>query len=312
MKPDVLIAVGLMPQVMDTLAAEFATYRLWEAADQAALLAEIGPRVRAIATNGVRGAEGKLIAALPKLEIIACYGVGVDAIDLTAARARGIIVTNTPDVLTDDVADMAVALLLAASRRLSQGDRHVRSGAWLKGDMMLTRKFTGSRVGILGLGRIGQAVAQRCAAFGCTIAYHGPRQKPGVPYRYVASLPELARDSDFLVVTCPGGAATRGLVDRAVLDALGPEGILVNVSRGSVVDEPALVAALVEKRLGGAGLDVFVDEPRAPEALFAMDNVVLQPHQGSATVETRGAMGDLVINNLRNHFAGRPAITPVK
>src|SRR5262249_2146103 len=178
MKPDVLIAVGLMPQVMDTLAAEFATYRLWEAADQAALLAEIGPRVRAIATNGVRGAEGKLIAALPKLEIIACYGVGVDAIDLAAARPRGIIVTNTPDVLTDDVADMAVALLLAASRRLSQGDRHVRSGGWLEGDMMLTRKFTGSRVGILGLGRIGQAVAQRCAAFGCTIAYHGPRQKP--------------------------------------------------------------------------------------------------------------------------------------
>jgi lactate dehydrogenase-like 2-hydroxyacid dehydrogenase len=311
MKAEVLIVAAMMRRVMDTLASEFTVHRLWEAADQAALLASIGPRIRGIATTGGRGAEAKLIAALPALEIIACYGVGVDAIDLAAARARGIVVTNTPDVLTDDVADLGVALLLAASRRICQGDRHVRSGAWLEGDMALTRKFTGSKVGILGLGRIGQAIARRCAAFDCEIAWHGPHAKPDVPWRFVPSLVELATDSDFLVLSCPGGAATRNLVDRRVLDALGPQGILVNVSRGSVVDEAALVAALADGRLGGAALDVFVDEPRVPPALFAMDNVVLLPHVASATVETRGAMGDLVINNLRNHFAGRPVITPV-
>src|SRR5215475_7363012 len=311
MKPEVMIVAAMMPRVMDTLASDFTAHRLWEAADQAALLASVGPRIRGIATTGGRGAEAKLIAALPALEIIGCYGVGVDAIDLAAARARGIVVTNTPDVLTDDVADLGVALLLAASRRICQGDRHVRSSAWLKGDMALTRKFSGSKVGILGLGRIGQAIARRCAAFDCNIAWHGPRAKPDVPYRFVPSLVELAKESDFLVLSCPGGAATRNLVDRAVLDALGPQGILVNVSRGSVVDEAALVAALADGRLGGAALDVFVDEPRVPPALFAMDNVVLQPHVASATVETRGAMGDLVINNLRNHFAGKKVITPV-
>jgi hydroxypyruvate reductase len=311
MKPEVLIVAAMMPRVMETLASDFDAHRLWEAPDQAALLASVGPRIRGIATTGGRGAEAKLIAALPALEIIACYGVGVDAIDLPAARARGIIVTNTPDVLTDDVADMGVALLLAASRRVCQGDRHVRSGAWLKGDLALARKFGGSKVGILGLGRIGQAIARRCGAFDCQIAYHGPRAKPGVPYRFVPSLVELARDSDFLVVSCPGGAATRNLVDRAVLDALGPQGVLINISRGSVVDEPALLEALADKRLGGAALDVFVDEPRVPPALFAMDNVVLQPHVGSATVETRGAMGDLVITNLRNHFAGKKVVTAV-
>jgi hydroxypyruvate reductase len=312
MKPEVLIVAAMMPRVMETLATEFTAHRLWEAADQAAVLASIGPRIRGIATTGGRGAEAKLIAALPALEIIACYGVGVDAIDLAAARARGIVVTNTPDVLTDDVADLGVALLLAASRRICQGDCHVRSGAWLKGDMALTRKFTGSKVGILGLGRIGQAIARRCAAFDCEIAWHGPHAKPNVPWRFVPSLVDLATESDFLVLSCPGGAATRNLVDRRVLDALGPQGILVNVSRGSVVDEAAVVAALAEGRLGGAALDVFVDEPRVPPALFAMDNVVLLPHVASATVETRGAMGDLVINNLRNHFAGKSVITPVR
>src|SRR5436190_3136978 len=239
MKPEVLIVAAMMRRVMDTLASEFAVHRLWEADDQAALLASVGPRIRGIATTGGRGAEAKLIAALPALEIIACYGVGVDAIDLAAARARGIVVTNTPDVLTDDVADLGVALLLAASRRVCQGDRYVRSSAWLEGDMGLTRKFSGSKVGILGLGRIGQAIARRCAAFDCEIAWHGPRPKPNAPYRFVASLVDLAKESDFLVLSCPGGAATRSLVDRSVLDALGPEGILINVSRGSVVDEAA-------------------------------------------------------------------------
>ena len=301
MKAELLIMAPMMSRVMETLASDYVAHRLWEAPEPATLLAELGPRIRAIATTGGRGAEAKVIAALPALEIIACYGVGVDAIDLTAAR----------DVLTDDVADLGVALAIAASRRICQGDRYVRDGAWLKGDMALTRKFTGSKVGIVGMGRIGQALARRCAGFDCAIAYHGPRAKPELPYRYVPGLVELARDSDFLVLTCPGGAATRGLVDRAVLDALGPAGILVNIARGSVVDEAALVAALADRRLGGAALDVFVDEPRVPPALFALDNVVLQPHVASATVETRGAMGDLVLTNLRNHFAGQKVVTPV-
>ncbi|MFO1057088.1 MAG: 2-hydroxyacid dehydrogenase [Dongiaceae bacterium] len=311
MKPELLILAPMMARVLETLERDYQAHRLWTAPDKAALLAEIGPRIRAIATTGGRGAEAALIAQLPALEIISCYGVGVDAIDLPAARARGIAVTNTPDVLTDDVADLALALLLATSRRICAADRHVREGRWLKGDMPLTRKFSGSRVGIVGLGRIGQAIARRCAAFDCRIAWHGPRPKPDAPYPHVASAVDLARDSDFLVLACPGGAATRGLVNAAVLDALGPEGVLINISRGSVVDEPALVAALLEKRLGGAGLDVFVDEPRVPPALLDLENVVLLPHVASATVETRGKMGDLVIGNLANHFAGKPLITQV-
>jgi lactate dehydrogenase-like 2-hydroxyacid dehydrogenase len=312
MKPELLILAPMMPRVLETLERDYQAHRLWTAPDKAALLVEVGPRIRAIATTGGRGAEAALIAALPRLEIIACYGVGVDAIDLPSARARSIVVTNTPDVLTDDVADLALALLLATSRRICVADRHVREGRWLEGDMALTRKFSGSRVGIVGLGRIGQAIARRCAAFDCRIAYHGPRPKQGVPYPYVATAVDLAHDSDFLVLACPGGAATRGLVDAAVLEALGPDGVLINISRGSVVDEPALVQALVEKRLGGAGLDVFADEPRVPEALLVLENVVLLPHVASATVETRGRMGDLVIENLERHFAGKPPITPVR
>jgi D-3-phosphoglycerate dehydrogenase len=311
MKPELLILAPMMARVLETLERDYRSHRLWSAPDKAALLAEVGPRIRAIATTGGRGAEAALIAQLPALEIIACYGVGVDAIDLPAARARGIAVTNTPDVLTDDVADLAMALLLATARRICVADRFVRDGRWLAGDMPLTRKFSGSRVGIVGLGRIGQAIARRCAAFDCRIAWHGPRPKAAAPYPYVASIVDLARDSDFLVLACPGGAATRGLVDQAVLDALGPEGVLINISRGSVVDETALVAALLEKRLGGAGLDVFVDEPRVPPVLFPLENVVLLPHVASATVETRGKMGDLMIDNLANHFAGRTLITPV-
>ena len=312
MKPQLLILAPMMARVLETLERDYVAHRLWSAPDSAALLAEIAPGIRAIATTGGRGAEAALIAALPKLEIIACYGVGVDAIDLPSARARGIVVTNTPDVLTDDVADLALALLLATARRTCAADRYVREGQWLKGDMPLARKLSGSKVGVVGLGRIGQAIARRCAAFDCEIAWHGPHAKPALPWRFVPSLVDLARDSDFLVLSCPGGAATRGVVNRAVLDALGPQGVLINVSRGSVVDEPALVAALADGRLGGAGLDVFVDEPRVPPALFAMDDVVLQPHVASATVETRGAMGDLVIDNLRKHFAGEPVITPVR
>lgn len=301
----------MMPHVMEALDNDFTVHRLWEAADREALLSQVSDKVRAVATSGHLGADAAMIDALPKLEIISCYGVGVDAIDLAHAAKRKAIVTNTPDVLNDDVANMAIALLLATSREIVNGDRYVREGKWLNGAMHLTRALRGRKLGILGLGRIGKDIARKAEVFGLDIAYHGRRRQEDVSYRYFDDLVEMARDSDFLVAICPGGPATDKIVNRAVLDALGPQGIFINVARGSVVDEPALVAALQEGRLGGAGLDVFAEEPKVPEALFAMDQVVLQPHAASATQETRRAMGDLVVDNLRAHFAGKPALTPV-
>jgi len=300
----------MMPHVMEALDSDFTVHRLWEAADRQALLKEVGANVRGIATNGHLGADSALMDALPGLEIIGCYGVGVDAIDLAHAAKRGIIVTNTPDVLNDDVANMAIALLLATSRQICLGDRYVREGRWLKGAMHLTHAIRGRQLGILGLGRIGKDIARKAEAFDMKIAYHG-RSRQDVPYAYYADLVEMARDSDFLVAICPGGPATDKIVNRAVLDAIGPEGTFINVARGSVVDEPALVAALKDGRLGAAGLDVFAAEPNVPEELLTMDQVVLQPHAASATHETRRAMGDLVVENLRAHFAGKSAVTPV-
>lgn len=311
MKPEVLCVLQLIPSVMAVLEDRYTLHRLWTAEDRGRLLSEIGPTVRGIATDGHAGASAELMAALPKLEIVGCYGVGVDSIDLTHTRERGIIVTNTPGVLTDDVADMAMALLLNVCRGISAGDRFVRGGKWLKGPMPLTRSLTGKRVGILGLGRIGRAIAQRAEAFGCALSYHGPREKPDAPYEYFADLTEMARACRFLVVACPGGPATAGLVDNSVMDALGPDGGLINISRGSVIDEPAMVAALQAGRLGSAALDVFASEPNVPEPLLTMDNVVLQPHMGSGTHETRAAMGQLVLDNLAAHFDGKPVLTPV-
>ena len=310
MKPELLMVGPMMPHVMEALDSDFNVHRLWEASDKQALLAEIAGQVRAIATSGNLGADAALMDALPKLEIISCYGVGVDAIDLAHAAGRQVIVTNTPDVLNDDVANMAIALLLATSREIVNADRYVREGKWLKAPMHLTRAIRGRTLGILGLGRIGKDIARKAEVFGMKIAYHG-RSKQDVPYSFYPDLVEMAQDSDYLVAICPGGPETDQIVNRAVLDAIGPKGVFINVARGSVVDEPALVAALQEGRLGGAGLDVFADEPKVPDALLAMDQVVLQPHAASATHETRRAMGDLVVDNLRAHFAGKPALTPV-
>jgi lactate dehydrogenase-like 2-hydroxyacid dehydrogenase len=311
MKPDVLVVYPNRPGAMAQLEAAYTLHHLWRAEDRERLLAEVGPRVRAIVTTGERGASAELIGRLPALEIVACFGVGIDAIDRAACAARAIPITNTPDVLTDDVADMALALILAVLRRIVQGDRYVRAGSWQKGPMPLTTCARGKTLGVLGLGRIGKALAHRAEALGMKVAYHGRRPHPEVAYAYHASLVELARASDVLALTCPGGAETRGLVDAAVLEALGPEGYLVNVARGSVCDEPALVEALVGRRIAGAGLDVFAKEPNVPEALLGLDNVVLQPHAASATVETRDAMAQLVVDNLAAHFAGRPLVTPV-
>ena len=310
MKPDIVLTIPIYASAVAQLDDAFTVHRLWQAKHHAAFFAEIGDRARAIVT-GAYPVTAELMDALPKTEIIATQSVGLDHIDLKAATARGIAVTNTPDVLTDDVADLGMALLLAVARRIVVGDRHVREGLWLKSGLPLASKVGGATLGILGLGRIGLAIARRAEAFGMTVVYHGPRPKADVPYRYDADLAAMARASDYLMVSCPGGAATRHLVTADVLAALGPAGVVINVARGSVIDEDAMVKLLVEGKLGGAGLDVFADEPRVPEALFTLDNVVLQPHVGSATHATRGAMGQLVVDNLKAHFAGRPLLTPV-
>jgi lactate dehydrogenase-like 2-hydroxyacid dehydrogenase len=294
-----------------TMERDFTVHKLWQAKDPAALIAEVSSRVRGIQTGGGHGADAKLMDALPKLEIISCFGVGVDAVDLDAAKRRGVIVTNTPDVLNECVADLAMGLTLATLRRISLGDRFVRAGSWLKGALPLAQKVGGKTMGILGYGRIGKAIAKRAESFGMRIVYHGRKPQAGVAHKYYASLSEMARDCDVLLVICPGGAATYHIVNAEVLQALGPEGTLINVARGSVVDEQALVKALADGSLGAAGLDVFESEPKVPEALFGMDQVVLQPHVGSATHETRKAMGDLTVDNLRAHFSGKRVLTPV-
>ena len=311
MKPDVLIVGPMYQPTLDALDREFRTHKLWLAPDRKVLLASCAGRVRGIATTGFVGADAALIDALPKLEIISSFGVGYDTVDVVAARKRGVIVTNTPGVLNDAVADLAIGLMIAAARRIPQGDRFVREGKWIKQGLPLARHVTGKRLGIVGLGRIGQAIAKRAAGFDLKISYHSRHRVRESPFAYYERLVDLARNSDFLVAILPGGKETWHLVDEEVMRALGPTGILVNVARGSVVDEKALVKCLQEGALGGAALDVFEEEPKVPEALFTMDNVVLQPHVGSATHETRTAMGQLTIDNLVAHFAGKPVLTPV-
>lgn len=290
---------------------EFTVHKLWQSKDPAALMAEVGGRIRGVQAMHANKTDAKLMDALPKLEIVACFGVGVDGVDLKAAKQRGVIVTNTPEVLNECVADLAMGLTLATVRRISLGDRYVRAGRWLKGPLPFTHSMGGKIMGILGYGRIGKAIAKRAEAFGMRIVYHGRKPQADVAHRYYASLTEMARDCDVLMAICPGGAATRHIVNAEVMQALGPEGTLINVARGSVVDEQALVRALADGSLGAAGLDVFESEPKVPEALFAMDQVVLQPHVASATHETRMAMGVLTADNLRAHFAGKPVLTPV-
>ena len=311
MKPEILQMGPMMDHVEKALAEAGTVHRYWEARDPAALLDSVGPKVRAVATDGHRGCPPEIMDKLPNLEIIASYGVGYDAIDTEACRARGVRVTNTPDVLNDAVAELAIGLMVALCRRIPQADVHVREGWWREGGYPLTGELTGARVGILGLGRIGKEIARRCQVMKMRVAYHGRREQPHEPFEYYADLVAMARDVDWLVVIAPGSAETKGIVSRAVLEALGPEGNLVNVARGTLVDEEAMVEMLQSGALGGAALDVFVDEPNVPEALLGLDNVVLSPHQGSATRKTRTAMGDLVVQNLAAHFDGRPLPTPV-
>lgn len=311
MKPEILLVESMMPDIEAALDAGYTVHRLAGAPDRDRLVAEVGPRVRAVVTGGGTGVSNAIMDACPSLGIVAINGVGTDAVDLKHAAGRGVRVTNTPDVLTDDVADLAIGLMIAGSRRMMVGDRFVRAGRWPNGGLPLARKVTGKRLGILGLGRIGMAIAQRAAGFGMEIAYTNRKPRGDVSYRFVASPVDLARESDILIVAASAGPDARNMVNRAVIEALGPDGLLVNVARGAVVDEPELVAALTDGRLGGAALDVFANEPHAPEALFGLDNVVLQPHQASATIETRMAMGNLVLANLSAFFAGQPLPTAV-
>lgn len=309
---DIIMTGPLMAYAADQLKARFTVHELWKAEDRAAMLKEIGGKVRGVAGGGAHvRIDGALFDALPKLEIVANFGVGYDTVDAKEAGKRGLIVTNTPDVLTDEVADLALGLLLATVRQLPQVDRYLRAGKWLEKAYPLTTSLRTRKVGIVGLGRIGKAVAQRIEAFGLPVSYHGRTRQADVPYRYYASLIEMAADVDTLISVAPGGASTHHMINADVLKALGPSGIVINVGRGSVIDEQALIEALKNKVILSAGLDVFEDEPRVPAELIAMDHVVLLPHVGSASVHTREQMGQLLVDNLVSWFDGKGPLTPV-
>ncbi|XP_059644903.1 hydroxyphenylpyruvate reductase-like [Cornus florida] len=307
----VLMACQMSPYLEQELEKRFNLFRFWNFQQKKEFLKENSNSIRAIVGNATAGADAELIDSLPRLEIVASYSVGLDKIDLGYCKEKGIRVTNTPDVLTEDVADLAIGLILTVLRRICECDRYVRSGSWKKGDFKLTTKFSGKTVGIIGLGRIGTAIAKRAEAFDCPISYYSRSAKPDSKYKYYTNVIDLASNCNILIVACPLTAETRHIINREVIDALGPKGVLINIGRGPHVDEPELVSALVEGRLGGAGLDVYEHEPEVPEQLFGLDNVVLLPHVGSGTVETRQAMADLVIGNLEAHFLKKPLLTPV-
>ena len=310
-KPDVLFVNPLYNYPLEEVAGIFENHKYWEADDKDALLASLSSACRAAVTRSTFSSE--MMDKLPNLGIIAVCGVGYDGVDDEAARQRGIAVTNTPDVLTEDVADYALALLLAVARLIPQGERYLREGRWKReGPMRYGRRVHGGKLGVLGLGRIGSSLARRCEALSMCIGYHNRNQREDVAYQYFDSAEALALWSDFLVVVTPGGDSTLRLVNAEVLDALGPDGILINVGRGSTVDDDALAAALSEGRIAGAGLDVFVDEPNVPEAFLGLeDKLVLQPHQASATHDTRRAMSRLCIDNVSAFLDGRELLSPV-
>lgn len=308
---DLLQVAQLPPFLVERLEKEFTLHDFVNPTDPDGLLDEVGSSIRGIVAGGMKGPNANLINRLENLEIISSFSVGFDATDVVAAQARGVIVTHTPEVLTGDVADLAMTFILMAPRRIGESERFLRSGKWLHGRMDLGTTVRGKRLGILGLGRIGKAVARRAEVFGLNIAYHDIKPMGDLTYRSYPTLLDLAEASDILMVACEGGNATRGLVDASVLEALGPGGFLINTARGPIVDQPALVAALRDGKIAGAALDVFDGEPEVPAELMAMENVVLTPHIASSTHETRRAMGDLVYDNLRAHFDGKQVLTPV-
>ncbi|KAG4129449.1 hypothetical protein ERO13_D09G081900v2 [Gossypium hirsutum] len=308
----VLMTCPMSEYLENQLENRFNLFKLWNhSAPKPDFLKTHSSSIKAVVGNTKIGADANMIDSLPNLEIVASYSVGLDKIDLGKCKEKGIKVTNTPDVLTDDVADLGIGLALAVLRKICVCDRFVRSGNWINGDFALASKFSGKSVGIIGLGRIGSAIAKRAEAFNCFISYHSRSKKPNTNYKYYSNIVDLAADCQILFVACALTEETHHIINRKVIDALGPKGILINIGRGAHVDEPELVSALLEGRLGGAGLDVYENEPNVPEQLFSLENIVLVPHVGSDTEETSKSMADLVISNLEAHFKCKPLLTPV-
>ena len=314
MKPEILALVPLYAPTLAELEREYTVHKLWTAKDPDALMRQVAGSVSAAVTTGLAGYSRRHVKALPALKLIACFGNphGMSAEDKAAAKARGVVVTNTPDEITATVAELALGLMIAVMRRIAEGDRFVRSGKWAAGPPPPGRSLEGKTCGIIGLGRIGREIARRVEVFGMTVRYHGPRKKADAPYSYHPDLVGMAGQCDCLVAMCPLTPQTRGLVDAHVLAALGPQGFFINMARGPVADQPALIAALREKKIAGAGLDVYWDEPNVPAELVAMENVVLTPHIGSTTREIREERGRKLLANLRAYFAGKPVLTPVE
>ena len=311
-RPEILMPRPMNPLVAEQLSESFILHRLYEQPDPEAHLDAIAPRIRGVATGaGTLRIDSGLIDRLPNLEIIASFGVGYDHVDAVHAGKKGVVVTNTPDVLNEEVADTALGLLLCTLRQLPQAERHLRAGKWLEKPFPLTATLRGRKVGILGYGRIGKAIARRLDAFDVEVVYHGRNRQEGVPHRHFETRLDMARYVDVLIVITPGGAETNNLVDAQVLEALGPDGVLINVARGTVVDEKALIEALRNGTILSAGLDVFAEEPQVPRELIDMEHVVLLPHVGSASVHTRNAMAQLVVDNAKSWFAGKGPLTPV-
>lgn len=313
MKKTILALGTMLPPEMEDLERDYKLIRLWKEPNPETTLQNIKSEVQVIlsAFNGMQVSRA-IIEELPNLELIAQYGAGVNNIDLQAAKDRMVAISSTPDTPMNDTADTAMALILATLRRIVEADMFVRIGKWGSGGFPVATSLTGKRVGVIGMGRIGQAIARRCKAFEMEVAYYGPRRKTDLPYDYYDNLEEMAASVDLLVCSCIGGSETHHIINLPVLKALGPKGILINVARGSVVDTESLLVALSNRYIGGAGLDVYENEPSVPDALISMDNVVLLPHIGGNTAETKMAMGQLVIANIRAHFNGEPLITPVE
>ncbi|MGE3992842.1 2-hydroxyacid dehydrogenase [Pseudorhodoplanes sp.] len=312
-KPEILLIGQPKPVIVGGLEPFAAVHKLAEAKDQDAFIADVAPRIRGIAVAYTANKiDGAFLSRFPKIEIVSSFGVGYDHVDAKWAGGHGIVVTNTPDVLNEEVADTALGLLLCTVREFPQAERYLRAGKWPQGGYRLTPATLRDRtVGMVGMGRIGKAIARRLEAFGVPVVYHSRNPQAGVSYKYYPKLIDMARDVDTLMVIVPGGAATKNLIDAEVLKALGPNGILINMARGSVVDEPALIKALKERTIMSAGLDVFVNEPQVPPELIEMDHVVLFPHLGSGSVATRRAMDQLVVDNLKSWFSGKGPLTPV-
>jgi hydroxypyruvate reductase len=309
-KPEILILKPIYAPTMAALARDYIVHKLWDAPDVQAFMREVGSNVRGLVTTGVIGFSREQVDALPALEIVACFGSPRGTFDMAVAQERKIVVTTTPDVTAPSVADLALGLMLSLMRGICEGDRFVRAGRWRTNAPPVGSEVGGKTCGIVGLGQIGAGIARRAEAFGMSVCYHGPRSKD-VPYRYCADLHEMAQISDCLVVACPSTPETRGLVDARILDALGAGGFLVNVARGEIVDEKALIDALEQKRVAGAALDVYWREPEVPAALLEMENVVLTPHTGSTTRELRQERSRKLLANLAAHFAGKPVPNPV-